>query len=128
MGLSNITEMNPNECVCVCVCVCVYIQVSLCVSVCACVHVCVCVCVCVCASLCVCLCILLLEEISSDYRLLPTLKSCFSIVINNLTVKYSIRQQMILFHRFLDLTVELFIDTLPWAQGRQERMRVRETE
>lgn len=44
------------------------------------------------------------------HRLLPTLPSRFTTPINYLSVRHSIRQHMILFHRFLDLTDELFID------------------
>ena len=33
-------------------------------------------------------------------------ESCFTTLINNLSVKHTIGQQMILFHRFLDLTDE----------------------
>lgn len=47
--------------------------------------------------------------IPSGYRSLPTLRSRFTTLINNLSVKHTIGQQMILFHRFLDLTDELFI-------------------
>lgn len=54
--------------------------------------------------------------IPSDYWLLPTLESCFTTLINNLSVKHIIGQQMILFHRFLDLTDELFNDVLPLVQ------------
>lgn len=43
-------------------------------------------------------------------------ESCFTTLINNLSVKHTIGQQMILFHRFLDWTDELFIDVLPLVQ------------
>lgn len=43
-------------------------------------------------------------------------ESCFTTLINNLSVKHTIEQQMILFHRFLDWTDELFIDVLPLVQ------------
>lgn len=59
--------------------------------------------------------------IPSDYWLLPTLKSCFTTLINNLSVKHTIGQQMILFHRFLDLTDELFIGVLPLVQDKRGR-------
>lgn len=61
--------------------------------------------------------------IPSDYRLLPTLQSRFTTLINNLSVKHIIQQQMILFHRFFwggDLTDELFIDV--GARGGGERL------
>lgn len=41
--------------------------------------------------------------IPSGYWSLPMLKSCFTTLINNLSVKHTIGQQMILFHRFSDL-------------------------
>lgn len=44
--------------------------------------------------------------------MLPTPRSRFTTLINNLSVKHIIEQQLILFHRFFgrDLTDELFID------------------
>lgn len=44
------------------------------------------------------------------YRLLPTRPSRFTTPINNLSVRRTIGQHVILFHRFSDLTDELFID------------------
>lgn len=41
--------------------------------------------------------------IPSGYWSLPMLRSCFTTLINNLSVKHTIGQQMILFHRFSDL-------------------------
>lgn len=55
--------------------------------------------------------------------IVPTLQSCFTTLINKLSVKHTIGQQMILFHRFLDLTDELFTDVLPLVQRRRRGRR-----